>query len=88
MLTDKSNRVATLLPERPTRGQLMRAGYAHLTGSAKRSRIYVAKAEERLASSFPEAYERFLAGWSVLARDAAPGDSAANCSAAAMTAAL
>ena len=80
--------VITLLPERPTRGQLTRAGYAHLTGSAKRSRIYVAKAEARLAKSFPEAYERFLAGWSVLAREATPTDSGHDCSAAPMTAAL
>jgi hypothetical protein len=80
--------VGTLLPLAASRKQVTEAGYAHLTGSAKRNPIYVAKAEARLAAQFPEAYERFLAGWSVLARDAAPAGTPQDCSAAAMTAAF
>jgi hypothetical protein len=64
--------VTTLLPTRPPRTQVMRAGYAHLTGGAKRSPIYVAKAEARLLRDFPEAHERFAAGWQQLLTDGHP----------------
>ena len=61
--------ITTLLPARSARGDIMRAGYAHLTGSAKRSPIYVAKAETRLRRDFPEAHRRFVAGWQQLLTD-------------------
>jgi len=61
--------VTTLLPARPPRSQVTRAGYAHLTGSAKRSPIYVARAEARLLRDFPEAHGRFLTGWQHLLTD-------------------
>jgi hypothetical protein len=59
--------VGTLLPLAPTRKQVTKAGYAHLTGGAKREPAGVAKSEARLAAEFPEAYERFLACWPLLA---------------------
>ena len=59
--------VGTLLPMEPTRKQVAKAGYAHLTGSAKREEKWVTKVEARLAADFPEAYERFLAAWPWLA---------------------
>ena len=59
--------VGTLLPMAPTRKQVAKAGYAHLTGSAKREEKWVSKVEARLAADFPEAYERFLAAWPWLA---------------------
>ena len=59
--------VGTLLPLAPTRKQVAKAGYAHLTGGAKREDKWIAKAEARLAADFPEAYERFLAAWPRLA---------------------
>ena len=80
--------VGTLLPLAPSRKQVAKAGYAHLTGSAKRNPIYVAKAEARLAADFPEAYERFLAGWSALRCEATPADYGHDCSAAPITGAL
>jgi hypothetical protein len=63
--------VGTLLPLAPDRKQVAKAGYAHLTGGAKRNPIYIAKAEARLARDFPQAYERFIAAWPLLARDSA-----------------
>ncbi len=59
--------VGTLLPLAPTRKQVAKAGYAHLTGGAKREDKWIAKAEARLAADFPEAYERFLVAWPLLA---------------------
>ena len=69
--------VGTLLPLAPSRKQVAKAGYAHLTGAAKRDDKWIAKAEARLAADFPEAYERFLAAWPSLASSvsAAPGSS-------------
>ena len=64
--------VSTLLPSRPPQSQVTRAGYAHLTGGAKRSPLYVARAEARLQRDFPEAHERFLAGWQQLLTDGHP----------------
>lgn len=55
--------VGTLLPLAPSRKQVAKAGYAHLTGDAKREDKWVAKSEARLAADFPEAYERFVAAW-------------------------
>ncbi len=60
--------VGTLLPIAPTRKQVAKAGYAHLTGGAKREDKWIAKAEARLAADFPEAYARFLAAWPLLPR--------------------
>jgi hypothetical protein len=80
--------VGTLLPLAPTRKQVSKAGYAHLTGGAKREDKWIAKAEARLAADFPEAHERFLAGWPRLAVDSAPGGSARDCSAAVIAAAF
>ncbi len=62
--------VGTLLPLAPTRKQVAKAGYAHLTGGAKREDKWIAKAEARLAADFPEAYERFVAAWPQLASTA------------------
>lgn len=67
--------VRTLLPEAPTRRQMILAGYAHLIGSHKRHPFYVGKVEARLARDFPEAYACFLAGWPTV--DPSP---AAGCS--------
>lgn len=64
--------VGTLLPLAPTRKQVAKAGYAHLTGGAKREDKWIAKAEARLTADFPEAYERFIAAWPLLARSASP----------------
>lgn len=81
--------VGTLLPLAPTRKQVAKAGYAHLTGGAKREETWIAKAEARLATDFPEAHERFIAAWPLIASTAAdagiessPGDSAAVVAAA------
>jgi hypothetical protein len=62
--------VATLLPARPSEAQLEAAGYAHLVGGAKRAETWLARAEARLSRDFPEAYERFLAGWPAIAASA------------------
>jgi len=59
--------VGTLLPLGPTRKQTARAGYAHLTGDAKRKPEWIERAERRLAMEFPEAYMRFVAAWPVVA---------------------
>jgi hypothetical protein len=59
--------VGTLLPLAPSRKQVAKAGYAHLTGGAKREDKWIAKAEAGLAADFPEAYERFSAAWPQLA---------------------
>jgi hypothetical protein len=59
--------VGTLLPLHPTRKQIAKASYAHLTGGAKRDPALIERAEQRLARDFPEAYERFLAGWARVA---------------------
>ncbi len=59
--------VGTLLPMHPTRPQVARAGYVHLSGNAKRQEKWVARAEQRLAREFPAAYERFNAAWPWLA---------------------
>jgi len=80
--------VGTLLPLAPTRKQVAKAGYAHLTGGAKREDKWVTKAEARLAADFPQAYERFLAAWPSLARDSVPVDSSSHCSAAVIAAAF
>ena len=64
--------VGTLLPLAPTRKQVAKAGYAHLTGSAKRDAKWIAKVEARLAADFPEAYEQFLAAWPSLAHTVQP----------------
>ena len=80
--------VGTLLPLAPTRKQVAKAGYAHLTGGAKREDQWIAKAEARLAKDFPEAHERFRAGWPRLAVDSAPEAAARDCSAAVIAAAF
>jgi hypothetical protein len=80
--------VGTLLPLAPTRKQVSKAGYAHLTGGAKREDKWIAKAEARLAADFPEAYERFLAAWPRLAVESANGSAARDCSAAVIAAAF
>jgi hypothetical protein len=59
--------VGTLLSMHPTHTQVSRAGYAHLSGNAKRQQKWVMRAEERLSRDFPEAYERFNAAWPWLA---------------------
>lgn len=64
-------KVGTLLPVQPTRVEVEEAGYAHLVGAAKRHPHYIARAELRLQRDFPEAWERFTAGWSGLAALAA-----------------
>jgi hypothetical protein len=61
--------ITTLLPALPLRAEVMRAGYAHLTGSAKRSPDYIARAEARLRRDFPGAHKRFAAGWQQLLTD-------------------
>jgi hypothetical protein len=66
--------VGTLLPLAPSRKQVAKAGYAHLTGGAKREEKWIAKAEARLAADFPAAYARFIAAWPQLAP---PGQSGA-----------
>ena len=63
--------VGTLLPVCPTRKQVGKAGYAHLSGGAKRDPAWAERAERRLAQDFPEAHARFLAAWPHLA--AMPG---------------
>ena len=55
--------VGTLLPLAPSRKQVAKAGYAHLTGGAKREAHWIGRAEQRLAQDFPESYQRFLAAW-------------------------
>lgn len=55
--------VGTLLPLAPSRKQVAKAGYAHLTGAAKREDKWITKAEARLARDFPAAYEQFIAAW-------------------------
>ena len=62
--------IGTLLPLAPTRKQVAKAGYAHLTGGAKREDKWIAKAEARMAADFPEAYERFVAAWPQIASSA------------------
>jgi hypothetical protein len=81
--------VGTLLPLAPNRKQVAKAGYAHLTGAAKREQKWIARAEARLAADFPEAYARFLAGWPWLA-SAAPttGEQSSGESASALVGAL
>ena len=59
--------VGTLLPVCPTRKQVGKAGYAHLSGGAKRDSAWIERAEQRLAADFPEAYARFVAAWPQLA---------------------
>lgn len=71
--------VGTLLPLAPTRKQVAKAGYAHLTGAAKRDDKWIAKAEARLASDFPEAHARFLSAWPALAPATTPADSPSDC---------
>ena len=55
--------VGTLLPLHPTRKQIAKAGYSHLSGSAKREPQWVERVEARIARDFPEAYARFLDAW-------------------------
>ena len=78
--------VGTLLPLAPTRKQVAKAGYAHLTGAAKRDDKWIAKAEARLATDFPAAYERFVAVWPLLASSALPHASSSDDSAAVIAA--
>ena len=63
--------VGTLLPVCPTRKQVGKAGYAHLSGGAKRDPVWIERVERRLARDFPEAHARFIAAWPQLA--AMPG---------------
>jgi hypothetical protein len=69
--------VGTLLPVCPTRKQVGKAGYAHLSGSAKREPAWIERAERRLAHDFPEAYARFVAMWTQLVD--AQGDGSGEC---------
>jgi hypothetical protein len=78
--------VGTLLPLAPTRKQVAKAGYAHLTGGAKREDKWIAKAEARLAADFPEAHARFLAAWPRLAGTESRVDDQASGSSAAVIA--
>lgn len=55
--------VTPLLPLRPTREEVSAAGYVHMTGGNKRSPRWIARAEARMAKEFPEAWDRFQAGW-------------------------
>ena len=81
--------VGTLLPLAPTRKQVAKAGYAHLTGAAKREDTWIAKAEARLAADFPDAYARFLSAGPLIASTAeSVGETASSDSAAALIAAL
>ena len=80
--------VGTLLPLAPTRKQVAKAGYAHLTGAAKREDKWIAKAEARLAADFPDAYARFLAVWPALAHDATQSHGSSDCSATVIAAAF
>jgi hypothetical protein len=59
--------VSTLLPTVPTRQQIADAGYAHLTGGSKHSRLWLSRVEARLAREFPHAYLRFCEAWPQLA---------------------
>ena len=59
--------VGTLLPVCPSRKQVGKAGYAHLSGAAKRDPAWVERAEQRLAADFPEAHARFVSAWPQLA---------------------
>ena len=78
--------VGTLLPLAPTRKQIAKAGYAHLTGGSKREDKWITKAEARLAEDFPEAYERFKSAWPQIGtideRTASAGESVAVVAAA------
>ncbi len=65
--------VGTLLSACPTRKQVRKAGYAHLSGAAKRDPIWVGRAERRLARDFPEAYARFITAWPQLAGSSGAG---------------
>ncbi len=81
--------VGTLLPLAPTRKQVAKAGYAHLTGGAKREDKWITKAEARLAADFPEAFERFVAAWPRLAQsEASAPESSCDSSTIAVTAAF
>jgi hypothetical protein len=79
--------VGTLLPLAPTRKQVAKAGYAHLTGAAKRDEKWIAKAEARLAADFPAAYERFLAAWPALASSESSASASSSCDSGAVIAA-
>ena len=79
--------VGTLLPLAPSRKQVAKAGYAHLTGAAKRDDKWIAKSEARLAAEFPAAYERFLAAWPALASSASPTPGSSSHDSAAVIAA-
>ena len=61
--------VGTLLPLAPSQKQVGKAGYAHLSGNAKREPAWIERAERRLANDFPEAHARFLKGWTGLKAD-------------------
>lgn len=58
----KEVRVETILPMKPTRADLKRAGYQHFHGGSKHECRNVAKIERRLQSEFPYAWERFTDG--------------------------
>ncbi len=55
--------VGTLLPLAPNRKRVAKAGYAHLTGGAKRESAWIERAEQRLARDFPEGHARFVSTW-------------------------
>ena len=59
--------IGTLLPLHPTRKQITKAGYSHLTGGAKREPQWVERVEARMVRDFPEAHARFCAGWPAIA---------------------
>ena len=62
-------RVETVLPLHHAGTHRRRAGYAHLTGDAKRDPVLVGSCERRLAREYPAEYRAFLAGWRQVQRD-------------------
>jgi hypothetical protein len=66
--------VGTLLPVCPTQKQVGKAGYAHLSGGAKRDPAWAERVERRLARDFPEAHARFLAAWPQLVDSQSDGN--------------
>lgn len=71
-------RVETILPLHHTGVDRRRAGYAHLTGDAKRDPVLVGSCERRLARDFPAEYRVFLAGWRRIERDQCPAPAGAS----------
>lgn len=56
-------RVEELIPMNPTDQDCKRAGICHFVGATKRKDKWIALAEKKLASEFPDAHARFKAGY-------------------------